>query len=107
MAITLGEYAFDESVVSVEERMKERGGRDARLIMLCGVLDGAPSLAALEAELDAIARAASESDRVPLSLRSGRVLQVQRTGFVRRVCRDARTASFELQLEAPNPVEEA
>jgi hypothetical protein len=107
MAITLGAYSFGESVCSVQESVKEAGGRDGRRLVLKGVLEGLPSLAAIEAQLDAIAAAASESAEVELRLRPGRVLMVKRTGFVRQVFRDALTASFERELEAPLAMEQA
>lgn len=107
MAITLNDYAFGESVCSVQESLKEAGGRDARKVVLKGVLEGLPSIAAIEAELDAIASAGGDVTPVPLSLRPGRVLMVKRIGFARQVYRDALTASFELTLEAPLALEEA
>ena len=107
MGITLGEYAFGESVTSVRESLKERGGRDARVVSIKGVLEGFTSVAALEAELDALVAAASDAEEVALVLRPGRRLWVKRTGFVREVYRDALTAAFELSLEAPDAVEEA
>lgn len=107
MGITLGEYAFGESVTSVRESLKERGGRDARVVLIKGVLEGFASVAALEAELDALVAAASDAEEVALVLRPGRRLWVKRTGFVREVYRDALTAAFELSLEAPDAVEEA
>lgn len=107
MGITLGGYAFGESVTSVRESLKERGGRDARVVSIKGVLEGFTTVAALEAELDALVAAASDAEEVAMALRPGRRLWVKRTGFVREVYRDALTAAFELSLEAPDAVEEA
>ena len=107
MAIQLGDYMFGESVTSAQEAVKERGGRDARVVILHGALEGHATVEALEAELDAIAVAASATELAPLSLRPGRRLLVRRAGFTRQVYRDARTAVFELRLEADDAFEQA
>ncbi|MFM1920465.1 MAG: hypothetical protein RLZZ303_2099 [Candidatus Hydrogenedentota bacterium] len=107
MAIMLGGYTFGESVTSAQEAVKERGGRDARVVILHGALEGHATVEALEAELDAIAAAASATELTPLSLRPGRRLLVRRAGFTRQVYRDARTAVFELRLEADDAFEQA
>jgi len=107
MGITLGGYAFGDTVTAVRESLKERGGRDARVVLIKGLLEGFPSVAALEAELDALVAAASDAEEVALTLRPGRRLWVKRTGFVREVYRAALTAAFELSLEASDAVEEA
>lgn len=106
MALVLGSYAFDESRTSAVEEHAEIGGRDARTICIKGVLAGTGILSDLEGMLDAILREASETG-VALSIRSGRQLLVRRVGFTREISRDALVASFELNLEAENPFEEA
>jgi hypothetical protein len=107
MGITLGGYAFGESITAVREHLKERGGRDARVVLLKGVLEGLASLDAIEAELDAIAAAASDTEEAVLTLRPGRVLVVRRTALARQVYRDALSATFELELEAADAFERA
>jgi hypothetical protein len=108
MAITLGTYSFDTRRIAVQEKQEEVGGRDGRTIQIQGIIEGRDSLATLEAELDAIARAASEEgDGTPLSLREGRRMGVRRTGFTREIARDGRAATFTLLLEARLPFEES
>lgn len=106
MALVLGSYAFDESRTSVVEEHTEIGGQDARTICIKGVLAGTGVLSDLEDLLDAILGEASEAGAA-LSIRSGRQLFVRRVGFTREISRDALVASFELNLEAESPFEEA
>jgi hypothetical protein len=106
MAIILGTYTFDESRTSVVEKHEEVGGKDSRLIILKGIIEGASSQEVLEAELDAILAAASEDqEELHLALRPGRHLMVRRVAFSREIATTHLVASFELTLEAQNPWE--
>jgi len=108
MAITLGAYTFPAGSTAVSEEREETGGRDARTIVLRGVVTGLADVDAVESELDAILAAASDAtDLVPLSIRPGRVLMVQRVEFKREIERETATGSYRLELEAPDPYEEA
>jgi hypothetical protein len=108
MAVTLGTYSFDDARTAAAEEYEETGGRDGRSIVISGVLEGFSSLALLEAELDAILRAASEDgDAAVLSLRPGRRLFVRRTAFRREIQRDSLTAAFQLELFAEDAREES
>jgi hypothetical protein len=108
MAITLGAVTLDEAHTTVQEKHEEVGGRDARRIVLTGLIAGESSVAAIEARLDAILDAASCDDPLAaLSLRAGRRLWVQRTQFQREVARGPLAGSFTLELEAPDPFEES
>lgn len=107
MAITLGAVAFDETHTTVQEKHEETGGRDARRITITGLILGEATIEAIEARLDAIVKAASESGLVALSLRPGRCLWVRRLAFAREVARGPLAGSFTLQLEAPDPFEES
>lgn len=108
MAITLGNYTFDEARTSVIERYEEVGGQDARVIQIKGVIEGLATLDLVEAALDSILDAASDQEEeTPLVLRSGRRLYVCRTKFSREVLRDGLVGSFVLTLEAQNPFEES
>jgi hypothetical protein len=106
--ITLGSVAFDDKRTAVEEQMEEVGGRDARRIVLRGLVRGITSMEAVEARLDAIAEAASKSDyTAALSIRAGRRYWVRRARYKRAVSRLARFGTFELTLEARDPFEES
>ncbi len=108
MAIILGDYTFDAARTAVVEKFEEVGGRDARVVHLNGVVEGAGSAEALEAALDVIMQAASErGEETLLSLRPGRRLYVRRTAFSREIQREALTGAFCLTLEAHEPCEEA
>ena len=108
MAITLGNVTFDEAHTTVCEELKEIGGRDARAIVVSGVIAGEHSVADIEASLDAVLAAApDDACETALVLRSGRRLLVRRTGFSREVARDALVGSFELRLAADDPFETA
>jgi len=107
MAIMLGAVTFVETHTTVQEKHAETGGRDARKITITGMIRGETSVEAIEARLDAIAEAASESGFTALSLRPGRRLWVRRTAFAREVARGSLAGSFTLQLEAPDPFEES
>jgi hypothetical protein len=88
---------------AASEKLEELGGRDGRVILLTGVITGAN----LEAQLDALLAAASESAYVPLSLRTGRHFLVRRTVFERELHLRRQAASFKLTLETDSPFEEA
>ena len=108
MAITLGTYAFQDGRTAAAEEYEEIGGRDARRVQIKGVLEDVASLDALEEELDALLKAASEQgEHTALSLRTGRRLWVRRTGFSRELMPEALAARFTLDLEAQDPYEEA
>ncbi len=106
MAILLADISFDPARTAVRERIEEVGGRDARRIEITGLVDG-PSVADVEARLDAVVAAASVAPSTPLSLRPGRRLWVRRVAFRREVRPDKKVGSFELTLEAPDPFEES
>ena len=108
MSIVLGSYTFDESRTAVVEKHEEAGGQDARVIEIRGVIEGLSSVDAMEAELDAMLRQASEAgEETALTLRSGRRLLVSRTEFTREVARGGLVASFVLKLAARDPFEES
>lgn len=108
MAITLGSVTLDEAHTTVREKHEEIGGRDAREIVIGGVIVGEHAVADIEAELDGILAAAPEETcEAELSLRSGRRLLVRRTAYSREVARDSLVGSFELTLEADDPFEES
>jgi len=108
VAITLGNYVFDETRTAIAEKYAEVGGRDARQVRLSGAILGKRTLAELEAALDAVLAAASaDTADTPLVLREGRRLLVRRTGFTREVSRKPLVGAFTVQLEAPSSFEEA
>ena len=108
MAITLGAVVFDEAYTTATETYAEVGGRDARKVVLSGLILGEQSFDAIEARLDAILDAASAEDYgVALSLRAGRRLWVRRESFERAVRPDQLAGSFTLTLEAKDPFETA
>ncbi|MBI3118882.1 MAG: hypothetical protein HYZ00_09365 [Candidatus Hydrogenedentes bacterium] len=106
MPVTLGSYTFSEPLTAVAEALEEIGGRDARQIRLQGMLAQFETPEALEAEFDALLAAASASEAVALSLRTGRQFFVRRTGFKRELSRDPLVGAFTLQLEALPAYEE-
>ena len=108
MTITLGTLSLDRCEdIRVREQMEEVGGRDARCIELVGIIQRS-TIPEVEAALDALCAAASDSDyRTPLMLRPGRRLWVRRLRFTREVNHRARTGTFILGLEAQNPFEES
>lgn len=108
MSYTLGAVTFDDACTSVSEKLAEIGGRDARVIVLSGVIRGPSSVEDIEAELDAVAGAAPEDASVAsLSLRSGRRLLVRRTAFSREVNAASLVGAFTLTLASDDPLEEA
>lgn len=107
MSITLGTHTFDPATTAIREDHQERAGQDARSIRITGLLANYPDLTTLEAALDTILAAASDTDTTPLSLRPNRQLLVRREKFLREIQRDARSARFELILRADDPFEEA
>lgn len=108
MSISLGSITFDPAHTTVSEKHEEVGGRDARRIVVSGLIVGASTVDAIEAALDAILTASSgNGHEAELSLRSGRRLWVQRVSFVRDVAKDERVGSFVLELDAPDPFEES
>lgn len=106
MTITLGSLAFD-SRTAVREKYEEIGGRDARVVVLSGLIVGEATVEAVEVRLDAILAAASEEDYTALSVRPGRRLWVRRAQFSRGISREKRVGSFELKLESRDPFEES
>ena len=106
MPITLNTYTFDPARTTVREDQQEIAGQDGRTIRINGLLQGFDDLPTLEAALDAILAAAS-SDTALLSLRPNRQLRVRREKFTREIQRDARTACFELILQAEDPFEQS
>lgn len=108
MAMTLGAVTFDESCTTVREALEEAGGRDPRTVVLAGLILGEHAAADIEAKLDAIVQAAPEDGGLAaLSVRTGRRLWVRRKQFKREIARQTLTGSFELTLEAEDPVEES
>lgn len=107
MSITLGPHTFDPATTAIREDHQERAGQDARTIRINGLLTNYSDLPTLEAALDAILAAASDTETTPLSLRPNRQLHVRREKFLREIQRDARTARYELTLRADDPFEEA
>jgi hypothetical protein len=108
VAITLGSITFDPTHTTIREKHEEVGGRDARRIVISGLIIGKESTEEIEAALDAILAAASDEDHeTELSLRSGRRLWVQRVAFTREVSKDGLAGSFVLDLDAKDPFEES
>jgi hypothetical protein len=108
VGITLGEVIFNEAYTTVREKFAEIGGRDARIIVISGVIFGESALQDIETLLDAVAAAASEDGCVAaLSLRTGRRLMVRRTAFSREAGRDSLVGAFVLELAADDPLEES
>ena len=108
MSIVLGGITFDPAHTTVREKHEEAGGRDARRVVISGLIVGAASSDAIESALDAIlAEASGDGYASTLSLRSGRRLMVQRVSFLRDVSKDSRVGSFVLELDAADPFEEA
>jgi tail protein len=108
VAITLGSVTFDDAHTTVREKQEEVGGRNERRIELAGVIVGESTIAAVEAQLDAIIDAASVDDfSAALSLRDGRRLWVRRDAFNREIQRDRLVGAFQLTLLARDPFEEA
>ena len=108
MGITLGSVTFDPAHTTVREKYEEVGGRDARRIIVSGLVVGESSVDAVETALDAIMTAASEDGfEAELSLRSGRRLWVQRVSFIREVSKDGLVGSFVFELDAKDPFEES
>ncbi len=107
MTISLGGHVFEPGWFSVTEQHEELGGQDARVITIAGMVDGLASESAVQAALDAVLAAASETALMPLSLRAGRRLWVRRTGFTRMLAPDGLGAAYTLHLAAENPFEEA
>lgn len=107
MPVTLGPISFDEARVVVREKHDEVAGRTVRLVTLTVLLDHAPTLAALEGRLDAIASAAPCDGYAILSLRPRRRLHVRRLAVSRAIARARLMGSLELKLESRDPTEEA
>lgn len=108
MAIELNGVLFDPQYTAVEEKLEEVGGRNARSVVIRGLIAAASSLAEIEAALDAILEAASVDDyNAPLSLREGRRLWVRREAFAREVDGARLVGSFTLKLAARLPFEES
>jgi len=108
VAITLGAVVFDEAHTTVREKLEEVGGRNERAITVSGAIVGLSTVAAIEAQLDAILDAASVEDfSVELSLRDGRRLFVRRNEFSREVQGEALVGAFTLELEAKDTFEES
>ncbi len=108
MAIVLSTVTFDDLHTSAREKHEEVGGRDGRKIEISGVIADEPTVAGVEARLDAILQAASAEDySAALSLRPGRRLWVRRVQFSRDVSASTRVGSFVLVVEAKSPFEES
>lgn len=108
MAITLGPVTFDDAHTTVREKLEEVGGRNERRITVSGAIVGLSTVAAIEAQIDAILDAASVEDfSAELGLRSGRRLFVRRNKFSREVQSEALVGAFTLELEAKDTFEES
>ena len=108
MAITLGPVTFDDAHTTIREKLEEVGGRNERRITISGAIVGQNTVAAIEAQIDAILDAASVEDfSAELSLRPGRRLFVRRNEFSREVQGEALVGAFKLELEAKNAFEES
>ena len=103
MSVVLGSYVFPDAI-RVREEHEELGGRDGRVVLIEGVVEGS-SATVVVGVLAAVMAAASEVEEGVLQLRPGRGLLVRRRGFVREVAADGRTGSFVLRLEARDPFE--
>jgi len=108
VAITLGPVTFDDAHTTIREKLEEVGGRNERRITISGAIVGQNTVAAIEAQIDAILDAASVEDfSAELSLRPGRRLFVRRNEFSREVQGEALVGAFKLELEAKNAFEES
>jgi len=108
MAIKIGAVPLDERHAVVRETYEEAGGRDARQIEISGLVVGEHSPVDIEARLDALIRAASESGaETELSLRAGRRVMGRRVKCVREISRDSNTGRYSLVFEARDPFDEA
>jgi len=108
MAILLDSLTLDPHSTGVREQLEEVGGRRERRVTLSGLVQGLAHREQVEAMLDNIAAAASQSDfGCALSLRPGRRLWVRRDQFVREVGEWPVTGSYTLRLLARDPVEES
>ena len=108
MAITLGPVTFDDAHTTVREKLEEVGGRNEPRITVSGAIVGQSTVAAIEAQIDAILDAASVEDfSAELGLRSGRRLFVRRNKFSREVQSEALVGAFTLELEAKDTFEES
>lgn len=108
MAIELNGVFFDPQHTAVEEKLEEVGGRNARSVVIRGLIVGASAIAEIESVLDAILEAASVDDyNAPLSLRESRRLWVRREAFTREIDGARLVGSFNLKLAARVPFEES
>lgn len=106
MVITLGTVTLETEWTTFRERIEEIGGRDAREIVVTGLVTELESVDAIEARLDAIVDAASQTDySAELAVRPGRVLFVRRKAYAREVQREELLGAFALTLEARDPYE--
>lgn len=107
MPVLLDTLLLDDPSIAVREQLEELGGRDARTIIVTGILSSG-ALADLESSLDAIIQTASPAGGAFfMSIRSGRRLWVRRTAFTREVMRSALAGAFTLTLSAEDPLEES
>jgi hypothetical protein len=108
MSITLGSVVLDRRYTAVQEKYEEVGGSDERMVILNGIVAGESTVADIEARLDAILEAATQTDYgAALTLRAGRQLNVRRNSFQRDLNADQLTGSFRLELGARDPFEES
>lgn len=107
MPITLAGQTFDPEFTTASERYEEAGGRDARIVVIDGVIATQNTVAEIEEALDLVLALASAEGEAALSLRPGRHLRVRRKKFTREVSAGRLTGAFTLTLEAPDPYEVA
>lgn len=107
MGIRVGAYSFDGGTTVVREEWEVVGGKRTRAIRIAGVLRGRSDRATLDAELDGILQAASETSTVFVSLRTGRRIRVRREAFTREVNERTLTGQFVLDLRADDAYEES
>lgn len=108
MAVTLGNYTFDDAFTTVSEKLEEVGGRNERSITIKGMVVGKENTQEIHDELDTILAAASTEDySTELVIRTDRRMLVRRDGFIRDVHGDALTGAFSLHLDALYPHEES
>ncbi len=107
MAISVGDYSFDERHTTARETYEAVGGKETRVVTITGLLRGAADRAALDGALDTIMQLASAEESVSVSVRSGRRILARRESFSREVNERTLTGQFVLTMRADEAFEES